>query len=138
MALLRSSGLPIPEVYGYSPSSDNAAENEYIFMEFVEGIQLSNIWFSLEEEDITSISRQFAELESKMMSVTFPAGGSLYYTRDLKEKVVGRPSIPLEDDRFCVVPDTRLPLWFGRRSQLNVDRGPCKLLSAFFYLLLPY
>ena len=43
-------------------------------MEFVEGIQLSNIWFSLEEEDIISISHQFADLESKMMSVTFPAG----------------------------------------------------------------
>ena len=70
MVLLRSSGLPIPEVYGYSPSSDNAAETEYIFMEFVEGIQLNNIWFNLDEEDIISISRQFAELESKMMSVT--------------------------------------------------------------------
>ena len=104
------------------PNTSNAAETEYIFMGFVEGIQLSNIWFNLEEEDIISISRQFAELESKTMSVTFPAGGgSLYYDKDLKEKVVGRPSIPLEDERFCVGPDTRLPLWFGRRSQLNVD-----------------
>lgn len=30
MALLRSSGLPVPEVYGYSPVADNAAETEYI------------------------------------------------------------------------------------------------------------
>jgi len=37
MALLRSSGLPIPEIYGYSISPDNAAETEYIFMVFVEG-----------------------------------------------------------------------------------------------------
>ena len=131
MTLLRSSGLPIPEVYGYSPSPDNVAETEYIFMEFVEGIQLSNIWFDLEEEDIVSITRQFAELESKMMSVAFPAGGSLYYTRDL-EKVDGRPGIPLEDGRFCVGPDTRLPLWYGRRSQLNVDRGPCTRASLPF------
>ena len=123
MTLLRSSGLPIPEVYGYSSSPDNVAETEYIFMEFVEGIQLSNIWFDLKEEDIISITRQFAELESKMMSVAFPAGGSLYYTRDL-EKVDGKPGISLEDGRFCVGPDTRLPLWYGRRSQLNVDRGP--------------
>lgn len=74
MAFLCSSGLPIPGVYGYSPSSDN----EYIFMEFVEGIQLSNIWFDLQEGDIISIMRQFAELESKMMSIASPAGGSLY------------------------------------------------------------
>ena len=137
MTLLRSSGLPIPEVYGYSPSPDNVAETEYIFMEFVEGIQLSNIWFDLKEENIISITRQFAELESKMMSVVFPAGGSLYYTRDL-EKVAGRPGIPLEDGRFCVGPDTRLLLWYGRRSQLNVDRGPRTKASLPFYNSLFY
>ena len=131
MDLLRSSGLPIPKVYGYSPTPDNAAETEYVFMEFVEGTSLSAIWFGLEEEDIISISRQLAELELKMMSIAFPAGGSLYYTQDL-EKVAGRPGIPLEDKRFCVGPDTRLPLWYGKRSQLDVDRGPCRPLSAFF------
>ena len=43
LALLRSSGLPVPEVYEYSPVPDNAAETEYIFMEFVKGISLGNI-----------------------------------------------------------------------------------------------
>ncbi|KAF9811121.1 hypothetical protein IEO21_06639 [Rhodonia placenta] len=32
MALLRSSGLPVPAVYGYAPAPDNAAQTEYIFM----------------------------------------------------------------------------------------------------------
>ncbi|KAH7885399.1 protein kinase subdomain-containing protein PKL CAK Fmp29 [Phlebopus sp. FC_14] len=129
MALLRSSGLPIPEVYGYSPAPDNAVETEYIFMEFIQGISLSDIWFDLGEGDIISISRQLAELESKMMLIAFPAGGSLYYTKDL-EKVSGRPGIPLEDERFCVGPDTSLPLWYGRRSRLDVDRGPCSAEAA--------
>ena len=132
MALLRSSGLPIPEVYGYSPVSDNVAKTEYIFMEFVEGTSLSDIWFGLGEEDIISVSSQLADFESKMMSIAFPAGGSLYYTKDL-ENVAGRPYILLEDKRFCVGPDTRLPLWYGRRSQLDIDRGPCRPLFAFFY-----
>ncbi|KAF8337850.1 protein kinase subdomain-containing protein PKL CAK Fmp29 [Amanita rubescens] len=129
MALLRSSGLPIPEVYGYSPVSDNVAETEYIFMEFVEATSLSDIWFDLGEEDIISVSCQLAELESKMMSIAFPAGGSLYYTKDL-ENVAGRPCIPLEDKRFCIGPDTALPLWYGRRSQLDVDRGPYESSEA--------
>lgn len=129
MAFLRSSGLPIPEVYGYSPTQDNAAETEYIFMGPVEGTRLIDIWFDLEEGDIISITR---ELESKMMSITFPAGGSFYYAKDL-EKVVGRPGIPLENEHFCIGPDARLNLWYGRRSQLDVDRGPCMPLSPFFY-----
>ncbi|KZT05313.1 protein kinase subdomain-containing protein PKL CAK Fmp29, partial [Laetiporus sulphureus 93-53] len=132
MALLRSFGLPIPDVYGYSPATNNAAGTEYIFMEFVQGTNLSDIWFDLGEREIISISRQLAELESKMMSIAFPAGGSLYYTEDLEN--VGRsaswPGITLEDKRFCVGPDTSLPLWYGRRSQLELDRGPYESAEA--------
>jgi hypothetical protein len=131
MDFLRSRGLPIPEIYGYSPSTDNVAETEYIFTEFVEGTALNTIWFDLEEEDIISLTRQIAKLESVMMSIDFPAGGSLYYAKDL-EKIHGRRGISLEDKRFCVGPEVRPSLWAGRRSQLKVDRGPCTPLFAFY------
>jgi len=132
MDFLRSSGLPIPNVYGYSPTSDNAAETEHIFMEFVDGTKLSDIWFDLGEREVESVVRQLVQLETKMMSVSFPAGGSLYYVQDL-ERVAGKPGIPLKDERFCIGPDVRLPLWYGRRSLLDVDRGPCTPLSVFFF-----
>ncbi|EED83412.1 predicted protein [Postia placenta Mad-698-R] len=129
MEFLRSSGLPVPQVYGYSPVSDNTAKTEYIFMEFVRGTKLSDVWLELGESDIVSILRQLVQLESQLMSISFPAGGSLYYAHDL-EKVAGRAAIPLKDERFCVGPDTRLPMWRGRRSQLNVDRGPYESIDA--------
>lgn len=72
MAFLRSSGLPPPEVYGYSPTPNNAAGTEYIFMEFVQGTNLSDIWFGLGEGEIISISHQLAELESKDDVDCFP------------------------------------------------------------------
>ena len=121
---LRSSGLPTPKVYGYSPESDNAAGTEYIFMEFIRGTKLTDVWDSIGDQGISSIMRQLTQLESKMMSLSFPAGGSLYYSQDL-EKVAKGLGVPLEDERFCIGPDTRLPMWYGRRSQLEVDRGPC-------------
>ena len=133
MHFLRSSGLPVPEVYDYSPLSDNAAKTEYIFMEFMRGTKLSDVWLELEEPDIILVLRQLAQLESRMMSIPFPAGGSLYYTNDL-EKVAGRRGIPLNDERFCVGLDVRLHMWYGRRSQLDVDRGPCTPLSAFSFV----
>ncbi|KAK0482281.1 protein kinase subdomain-containing protein PKL CAK Fmp29, partial [Armillaria novae-zelandiae] len=129
LAFLRSVGLPTPEVYGYSPTPDNAAGTEYIFMQFVEGTNLTDVLSDLGEGDIISILRQLAQLESKMMSMAFPAGGSLYFTDDLAN-VAGsasgptRPGIALKDKRFCVGPETSLPLWYGRRSQLDVDQGP--------------
>jgi len=55
-----------------------------------------------------------------MMLIAFPAGGSLYYAKDL-EKVARKPGIPLKDACFCIGPDIRLPLWYGRRSQLDID-----------------
>ncbi|EPQ52401.1 hypothetical protein GLOTRDRAFT_47759 [Gloeophyllum trabeum ATCC 11539] len=123
MDFLRSYGLPIPKVYGYSSAPDNAAETEYIFMEYVHGTKLSDVWLDLDEEEIVSVMRELAQLESRMMSIIFPAGGSLYYTQDL-QKATGKPGIPLEDGRFCVGLDTRVPLWYGRRSQLDINRGP--------------
>ena len=131
MRFLRSYGLPVPEVYDYSPSSDNAAKTEYIFMEFVRGTKLTDVWLEMKEQDIDSVLRQVVQLESRMMSIPFPAGGSLYYTSDL-EKVAGETGIPLDDKSFCIGPDARVHMWYGRRSLLDVNRGPCTSLSLFF------
>src|ERR1700736_1373480 len=51
----------------------------------------------------------------KMMSVSFPAGGDLYCVQDL-ERGAGKLDILLKAERFCIGPDVRLPLWYGRRS----------------------
>ncbi|KAJ6501906.1 protein kinase subdomain-containing protein PKL/CAK/Fmp29 [Mycena sanguinolenta] len=100
MDLLRSSGLP----------RYNEAETKYIFMESVRGTNLSDVWLDLEDREIISVLRQLTQLESKMMSISFPAGGSLYYAQDLE-----KASIPLKDKRFSIGPNTRISL---------CDRGP--------------
>ncbi|KAI9069140.1 hypothetical protein FKP32DRAFT_1608533 [Trametes sanguinea] len=132
MTFLRSCGLPIPQVYGHSPTTDNAGGTEYIFMEFIDGTNLNDIWFDLDEHEISSVMRQLVQLEATMMSIHFPAGGSLYYASDL-EKLSKDPGVPMEDhhdQRYCLGPDTRLPLWVGKRSQLDVYRGPYENVEA--------
>jgi hypothetical protein len=128
MDLLHSSGIPVPKVYGYSPGPDNAAKTEYIFMEYVRGTSLDDVWLKIvhEPEEARPFQEQLAEVEAKVMKLAFPAGGSIYYPRDL-EGLVKRKPIPLEDSRFCVGPDVSSTYWYGRRSQLDVDRGPCTL-----------
>ncbi|KAJ7066478.1 kinase-like domain-containing protein [Mycena amicta] len=132
MHFLRSKGLPIPKVYAYSLTAKNESETEYILMEYIEGTDLSEIWFDLKEDGIVSLMDQLAKIESAMMSIAFPAGGSIYYARDLKE-LSGDEGIPLEEqnesisletERFCIGPDASIPLWYGRREQLDVFRGP--------------
>lgn len=92
-------------------------------MDFVRGSKLSDVWPSLDDQEVISVVRQLTQLESVMMSMSFAADGSLYFTKDF-EKVAMGPSIPLEDGRFCIGPDTRLPLLYGGRSKFGVDRGP--------------
>jgi hypothetical protein len=133
IAYLRSCGLPAPEIYGYSPDLDNAARTEYILMEFVQGSKLSDVWPILGDQEVISVTRQLTQLESQMMSLSFPAGGSLYFTKDL-EKVAPGLRITPDNEHFCVGPDTRLPLWYGRRAKLDVDRGPYTPFSAFSLL----
>ncbi|KAH6881209.1 protein kinase subdomain-containing protein PKL CAK Fmp29 [Coprinopsis sp. MPI-PUGE-AT-0042] len=123
MEYLRLSGLPVPLVYGYSPGEDNKAFKPYIFMEYIQGITVKDAWWFLADEDLGDIARQTAQLEAKMMALSFPAGGSLYFAKDLKK--VGLKGVPLPgDDRFCIQVDTRVPLWFKKRAQLPAFRGP--------------
>lgn len=149
MDFLRSKGLPIAEIYAYSFTSENEAGTEYTLMEYIEGIDLGDVWFNLEKDDIDSFMDQLAKLESIMMSISFPAGGSIYYARDLKQ-LSGSEGIPLEGEdqdisldeqakciplqkeQFCVGPDVSLPLWYGRREEMDAFRGPC--MSHFSYL----
>lgn len=110
---LRSHGLPAPKIYGYSPDSNNAAGTAYIMMELVHGSKLTDVWRSLDDEEVISVVRQLTQLESRMMSLSFPAGGSLYLTEYL-EKVAPGLGTPLDDKCFCVGPNVRLALWFGK------------------------
>ncbi|TEB09671.1 hypothetical protein FA13DRAFT_1749237 [Coprinellus micaceus] len=107
MDLLHSKGIPVPKIYGYNPSPDNEARTEYMFMEYVQGTSLADVWQDTVQNDpdeSRAILKQVLD-------------------RDL-EGLVTRTPIPLEDDRFCVGPDVSHMSWFGRRSQLDVDRGP--------------
>ena len=151
MDFRRSKGLPIPEVYAYSFTSENEAGTEYILIEYVEGTDLSDVWFNLEKDEIDSFMDQLAKLES-IMSTSFPAGGNIYYARDL-EQLSGSEGIPLEGEnqdipfdeqakriplqmvRFCVGPDVSIPLWYGRREQMGVSRGPCTLHFSYLFRL---
>lgn len=129
MDYLRGQGLPIPKIYSYSTTSSNAANTEYIFMELVRGTDLGDIWFQLSENAISILIDQIVELERKLSSLQFPASGSLYYVKDLPPKFscVPLPSTGgTREDRFCIGPDTRLELWYGKRKSLDFDRGPCK------------
>jgi hypothetical protein len=128
---LRLHDLPVPKVYGYSATSENAAGTEYVFMEFVHGTNLGDVWYDLSENARIHAVTKLVELESRAFSLQFPASGSLYYQKDMQALAPSVSGIPLNtadqgtESKFCIGPESTLGLWYGRRLGLQVDRGPC-------------
>ncbi|KAF3037178.1 hypothetical protein E8E11_006321 [Didymella keratinophila] len=127
MDFLRMHGIPVPKIYSYSATSENPAGTEYIFMELVQGTNLGDIWFDLPEKARITVVTRLVELESRLFALPFSASGSLYYTKDLDiniRKAGVTTTNTSARGSFCIGPDTRLCLWYGKRSRLNLDRGP--------------
>jgi aminoglycoside phosphotransferase (APT) family kinase protein len=127
MDFLRSHGIPVPKVYAYSATSDNAVGVEYIIMEMLEGRQIGDYWYSMTEEERLKITFQVARIEGELFSIPLPASGSIYYSHDLEPSIqrLGLSDCE-ESSRFCIGPATNLKLWYRERSALSVYRGPCE------------
>nr|POE53458.1 altered inheritance of mitochondria protein 9, mitochondrial [Quercus suber] len=129
MAFLPSKGIPVPQIYGYSASAENPAQTEYIFMAFSPGRNLGTLWADMTEHHRLRFVRSLVKLECRLFQLRLPASGSLYFLRDLTTaptKLAVESSEPCSSASFYVGPSTSLPLWYGKRSQLDVDRGPCE------------
>ncbi|KAI9926045.1 Phosphotransferase enzyme [Aspergillus wentii] len=91
-------------------------------MENVNGMPLGEIWYQMTAEEICQILKQVVEMETKFMSLQFPACGSLYYQKDLPSEK--RVPLPDSNGEFCIGPSAHFTWWQGERTQLDVDRGP--------------
>lgn len=81
--LLRSKGIPVPQVYTYSSTDDNPVGSEYIVMEKAPGKPLTSRWFELTPRERVSLVVSFVEIEKKLFDIPFGSYGSLYYKDNL-------------------------------------------------------
>ncbi|PYI30386.1 kinase-like protein [Aspergillus indologenus CBS 114.80] len=120
---LRLQGIRTPEVYGWCSTAANPVGAEYIIMEKLDGTPLGDKWFSLTPKEYHQVMKQIIEWETRLMSLQFPASGSLYYSKDLSSA----SRIQLADPNataFCIGPTAHYGWWHDKRDLLNVDRGP--------------
>ncbi|GIK00090.1 phosphotransferase enzyme [Aspergillus viridinutans] len=128
---LRLHGFPTPEVYAWCSTKANPVGAEYIIMEKLDGTPLGDIWYAMTPKDQHKITKQIVELEARLMSLEFPACGSLYYQKDLPTK----KKVPLpshNNGEFCIGPIAHYSWWHGERSILDIDRGPWSSSSDLF------
>ncbi|KAM5436338.1 hypothetical protein MferCBS31731_006031 [Microsporum ferrugineum] len=120
---LRLHGITTPKVYAWCSTQANPVGVEYIIMEKLGGIPLSDVWYTMTPKDQYKIMKQVVEWETRLMSLKFPASGSIYYQRD----ILSGEGIPLPDHserQFCIGPIAHYSWWHNERARLKIDRGP--------------
>ncbi|KFY43429.1 hypothetical protein V494_01999 [Pseudogymnoascus sp. VKM F-4513 (FW-928)] len=80
---LQSKGIPVPCVYAWSSTNDNAVGTEYIIMEKAPGQPLEDRWFSLTKKESVHLVTSYIEIERKLFSLPIDAYGGLYYKENL-------------------------------------------------------
>ncbi|EZF31081.1 hypothetical protein H101_05301, partial [Trichophyton interdigitale H6] len=125
LGLLHSRGLPVPRVLGYSANNSNPVGAEYLLLEKIDGSPFGDRWFTIGNKSRAKIMKQIVAVETRFMSITFPASGSLYYRKDLasSEPNVLLPEQTTADD-IVVGPIAQYEWWYKERASLDVDRGP--------------
>lgn len=61
----------MPRVVGWSATSHNPVESEYILMEEARGSQLATQWDELNSKAKLAIMREVVAIETKMLSISF-------------------------------------------------------------------
>lgn len=79
-------------------------------------------------------NKPVAVLEGQLFNFSLPASDRLYYVEDLNSKA-RKMDVLISDPSYRGTlssgPDTRLNLWHRRRSELDIDRGPCMYFVPF-------
>jgi hypothetical protein len=132
LTFLRSKGLPVPEIYGYSTTANNAVGVEYIVMELASGIGLDTKWFNMTKIQQRVVVTEIVDIEKTLFSFPFNAIGSLYFKKDIPSHLQADLYVPGTADpdgdcnTFCIGPIADYMFWYGQRADLQVDHGPCK------------
>ena len=119
--------IPVPRVIASSSTTENELGCEWILMERVPGVALTDVWSDMdletksrETEVIAGFLRQLRDIR-----LPFPAIGNLYFREDIDASNGEVRVVPTEDERYVIGPIVT-PYMFagGRKLRLPRDLGP--------------
>lgn len=122
----------MPKVYAWNSRADDAVGAEYIIMEKMAGVQLSEVWDNMKIADKMQLRLNLALYQDVWLSISFRQFGGLYYRQDMESRppdnylYTNREGEKVHDSRFTVGPMTGRDWSDCRRETLKCDRGPCK------------
>lgn len=146
LRFLHKYGLPVPQVWTYDMTADNAIGSRYVLQTRMPGAPLSDIYDDLSTEEKRQIVDQWVDLLVKIESIKFPMAGRLVAAVPSKPcpnsklqgvEIVGFGTSQFEGDRNAVEtkPATSLvdllfsqfEAWKEHDQNPSTDRGTSKL-----------
>jgi hypothetical protein len=130
MQFLRLHGIPIPQLYAWASSAENAVGSAYMIMAKVEGQELEHIWYGMSVSERMTMMEKIVEMEQRLFQIQLPASGSIYHKIFLDSQE-GIDQVPIEtaytgENEFSIGPSNEYLWWYGHRDVMPVNRGPCQ------------
>lgn len=106
-------------------------------MEKVAGVQLEDLWVTLDMTQRLVIIKALAGYQKSWMSASFQHFGALYYADDLHGcrsldcTYTNNDGEQVNDDHYAVGPCTGRDFFDDGRGRISFDRGPCKVNSPY-------
>ncbi|GBC01182.1 hypothetical protein RclHR1_00410009 [Rhizophagus clarus] len=112
--------IRVPEVYHYESNKENLVGQEYIIMEKLPGISLSDVWDDYDLNEKKKILLQVIDIQCTLKNQRFSKIGGIFYDNNIKDFIIGQVT---EETFFS-----------EKRSELkNIKRGPFD--NTFDYII---
>ena len=101
-------------------------------MERMTGHQLCDVWPAMSEAKRFGLVKSIVEMERKLTAAKLSKYGSIYYRSDhpdgskTEESSILATSGIKDTSRFVIGPVTQQSFWVDEKSDLDIDRGPCR------------
>ncbi|PGH29552.1 hypothetical protein GX50_07694 [[Emmonsia] crescens] len=129
---------PVPQVYAWNASandSNNSVGAEFIIMERVSGVPLSDIWWDLQPNQKLKVFAQVVRYMKRWTSVSFNGLGGLYFVEDVdtpsREPLYFEEGKPIRNSRFTIGPSSNREWSDEGRGDIQCDRGPWKSIIDY-------
>lgn len=130
MQFLRLHGVPVPQLYAWAPSAENAVGSAYMIMAKAEGQELEHTWYKMSVSERMNMMENVVQIEERLFQIQLPACGSIYHKTflDSQEGIDQVPIVTADTDEneFSIGPSNEYLWWYACRDELGVKCGPCQ------------
>ncbi|KAF2725664.1 hypothetical protein K431DRAFT_336151 [Polychaeton citri CBS 116435] len=133
--------IPVPKVLSYDAKADNPVQSEYMLIEEASGIQLGNIWSSMDTEAKAEVVEQMVSIANKLLSASFSwyvsacgllnGYGNIYFSANKFPGCEPATKGAVVCNRYVIGPVTERSFWDGERAGLPGVHGPCNKYANF-------